>query len=271
MKPRAIKLPNGMTVFGLNEIDTLLVYKEIFEEKGYARQGLEYRDGDVILDVGANTGLFAVYLNQICPRVKYFAFEPIPAVFDVLRQNVERQTQLCAELFNVGISCQAGEARFSYYPRLSCASSMYPDNSDGEVRRGRQYILDQMRQKVGVLGKPLQLVPRSIQELVAECARRFYRREVFVVCTLRTISDIILEYELDRIDLLKIDAERAEVQILDGIDLEHWPRIRQAVVEVHAEADLSSVAELLQAHGFHVNVERHLAFDHIFMVYAIRR
>ena len=62
---RPYRLPNGLTVHGLCALDTGLVYRDIFEE-GYARHGVTVRDGDCVFDVGANTGLFLVYLNQVC-------------------------------------------------------------------------------------------------------------------------------------------------------------------------------------------------------------
>lgn len=39
-----------------------------------------------------------------------------------------------------------------------------------------------------------------------------------------------------RIDLLKIDVERAELQVLQGVAAHHWPAIRQVAMEVRADA-----------------------------------
>ena len=47
-------------------------------------------------------------------------------------------------------------------------------------------------------------------------------------CRLRTLSEIVDEESVARIDLLKIDAERSEREILAGIRAEHWEMIRQA-------------------------------------------
>ena len=61
----SFSLPNGMTVFGLNLNDTLTVYHDIFDDDCYRLHGVTIRDGDCILDVGANTGLFILFLNKI--------------------------------------------------------------------------------------------------------------------------------------------------------------------------------------------------------------
>jgi hypothetical protein len=68
---------------------------------------------------------------------------------------------------------------------------------------------------------------------------------------LKTISQIIREQQIERIDLLKVDVERGELDVLLGIDQEHWPRIRQVVMEVHdLEGRLATVVGLLQEKGF---------------------
>ena len=52
---------------------------------------------------------------------------------------------------------------------------------------------------------------------------------------------------LERVDLLKIDVERAELDVLRGVRREDWPRIRQVVLEVHdVHGQLARVQRLLQ-------------------------
>lgn len=42
-----------------------------------------------------------------------------------------------------------------------------------------------------------------------------------------TVSALISELSLERVDLLKIDVEGAELDVLRGIDQKDWPTIRQ--------------------------------------------
>jgi FkbM family methyltransferase len=37
-----------------------------------------------------------------------------------------------------------------------------------------------------------------------------------------------------RVDLLKVDVERAELQVLQGVQQQHWPLIQQLALEVRA-------------------------------------
>ena len=55
-------------------------------------------------------------------------------------------------------------------------------------------------------------------------------------CPLVTVSDVVDSHELDRIDLLKVDVERAELAVLRGVRSEHWSKVRQVAMEVHDSA-----------------------------------
>ena len=47
-------------------------------------------------------------------------------------------------------------------------------------------------------------------------------------CAMTTVSALMAEHKLERIDLLKIDVEGAELDVLRGICPGDWPRIHQA-------------------------------------------
>jgi len=261
-----------MKAYGLSRTDTDLVYQEIFEEDVYRRHRVTIRDGDCIFDVGANTGLFIVFLNQICRRLSVYAFEPIPAICQILRRNVELHDKLGVNVFEIGLSREPETATFTYYPRLSCASTMYPDDLQEEDQRAREYILAQFRE---LPNRPLRWLlcatPLSAQRLIAAVVRKHYSKRQQVTCTLRTISELIKEHEIKRVDLLKLDAERSELDVLAGIEPHDWAKIRQAVIEVHeGEASRQAVHRQFVERGFHVETDQNPHFPNIFILYAVR-
>ena len=79
------------------------------------------------------------------------------------------------------------------------------------------------------------------RELV-ESADRFlperFRPAKFEV-TVVPLSSVISEYGIRRIDLLKINAEKSELDILSGITADDYSRIRQIVLEVDRREDLT--------------------------------
>ena len=94
-------------------------------------------------------------------------------------------------------------------------------------------------------------------------------------CQLRSVSQLIEELALPRIDLLKIDVERAELDVLRGVAPTHWPLVHAVAAEVH-ERNLEGVLGLLRvaagfpAGGVCVEQEAGLQGTSLCMVYAVR-
>jgi hypothetical protein len=66
-----------------------------------------------------------------------------------------------------------------------------------------------------------------------------------------TLARVASDHGLDRIDLLKIDVEKAEMEVLAGVGEALWPRVDRVVMEVHdIDGRLASVIELLRDRGF---------------------
>ncbi|WP_284678942.1 FkbM family methyltransferase [Frankia sp. AgKG'84/4] len=73
----------------------------------------------------------------------------------------------------------------------------------------------------------------------------------------KTLSTVLRETGVDRVDLLKIDAEGSEAEILEGIEDGHWKRFHQIVIEVHGRGGgRDFLAGLLEDRGFHVILDR---------------
>jgi FkbM family methyltransferase len=260
-----------MTVFGLNLNDTLNVYHDIFDDDCYRLHGVTINDGDCILDIGANTGLFVLFLNKIGVKASVYAFEPAPATFQVLSKNVEAYNRLPVEIFNVGLGREAGTAQFTYYPRFSNASTFFPDDSHENVLRGRQYIIDQIPTLRWPLRPLCRSLPGWIKHLIAERIRRHYMKKEIVTCQLWNLSDFLRRHNVARVDLLKLDAEQSEEGILAGIADDDWPKIRQAIIEVHGGSEATrGMVQLLEQRGFRVVVDSNPAMPTLALLYAVR-
>jgi hypothetical protein len=76
---------------------------------------------------------------------------------------------------------------------------------------------------------------------------------------LRRLSSVLDERGIDRVDLLKIDVQRAELDVLRGIDDRHWGMVRQVAMEVHdapgtdTAGHLGTAMEILTRQGFQVS------------------
>ena len=102
------ELPNGMAVLQRSQGEAAIVYREVFEDAAYLRHGITLDDGDCVFDVGANIGLFTLFVGQRVKGARVYAFEPIPRVFDVLKLNAGLY-DADVRLFNLGLAENVAE------------------------------------------------------------------------------------------------------------------------------------------------------------------
>ncbi|MEZ0115423.1 amino acid adenylation domain-containing protein/FkbM family methyltransferase [Catenulispora sp. EB89] len=235
------RLPNGLPVFDHNRSETEFLYDEIFTQAEYARHGITVRDGDLVFDVGANIGMFTLFAGLRWPGARVYAFEPIPPVHDTLRRNVDLHG-LDARVFDFGLGAQAREETFTFYRHNTVISSSRTTTEQAhELMRS---YLSNRQESDGAATEDGALVDELVDARMDS--------EQFV-CRVRTLSSVRAEHGIDRIDLLKVDVENAELDVLRGIEEADWARIRQVVVEVHdADGRLATVVALLESHGFTV-------------------
>ena len=106
------------------------------------------RPGDIVLDVGANIGLYSVHLSRaVGPSGQVHAFEPDPANVVLLRQNVEHNACTNVVIHPYGLGA-VNEQRALYLNKANKGyqSILRAEVSTGqitiELRRGRDVIGD---------------------------------------------------------------------------------------------------------------------------------
>jgi amino acid adenylation domain-containing protein/FkbM family methyltransferase len=259
-KPR-YRLPNGAALAHLNKNETDYLYQEIFERQAYLRHGMTLEDGGCIFDVGANIGLFTLFVDQIAKEPTLYLFEPNPAVFEILRANAALYG--CgAKLFNCGLSDRAKTAEFTFFPGFSLLSGFYAD-AQKEKALVKAFMSNQ--EKAGVCG-----MAELVEQADAILEERFSPQTF--TAELRTLSEIIEQENIEAIDLLKINVEKSELDVLRGIKDADWPKIKQIVVEVDLQESLPAITSLLESHGldFVIDQEILLAGTPLCYVYALR-
>jgi FkbM family methyltransferase len=253
------RLPNGMAIVHLNKNETNFLYREIFQENAYLKHGIVLRAGDCVVDVGANIGLFSLLIARLCPSARVFSFEPIPPLFELLRIN----TQLYAphaQIFDVGLSDHSGTQTFIFYPANSVMSGYY-----AHAAQDRHIVQRLVANEQGQAGDG------ASEGLDALLDDRMVAQPF--VCRLTTLSRMIEQHGIEQIDLLKIDVEKSEFDVLAGIEIKDWPKIKQMVVEVHdIDHRLEGVARLLQEQGFRLYIEQEarLQGTGLYTLYAVR-
>ena len=87
--PGSTDLPVDVArIVGINAHETRYLYDEIFVQQVYLRDGVVLREGATVFDVGANIGMFSLFVNSVCPGATIHAFEPVESVADALVTNL---------------------------------------------------------------------------------------------------------------------------------------------------------------------------------------
>jgi FkbM family methyltransferase len=81
---------------------------------------------NTILDVGANQGQFALSARHFYPQADIHSFEPVPAVYDILRHNTRKADAI--NTYNFALGSTSGSLEF-YSNNYSHASSALPVSS----------------------------------------------------------------------------------------------------------------------------------------------
>jgi FkbH-like protein/FkbM family methyltransferase len=257
-------LPNGLEIVHLNRYETDYLYQEIFEDQCYMRHGIRLRDGATVVDVGANIGLFSLFVMSRCKNPTICAFEPAPALHELLRANCEAYgSSVRAE--NLGVSDRPKTATLTYYEKSSVFSGFHADET--EDREAIQAVVR------NTLNRETPVEGESVEDYVTELTADRLRRTTHE-CRLTSVSEIIRENQIDTIDLLKIDAEKSELDIINGIDDGDWPKIAQIVIEIHdpTRKAVEKVESLLIAKEYRCAVDQERLLEHsgLYNLYATR-
>ena len=230
---------SALTVASLqgSESEIAFIHQEIFpppgrQEKGgwgYLKHGVHVKEGDVILDIGANIGLFALYLDLYVmeepDQISIMAVEPAPRTFAALQYNLAAhgvkvvacvQQAVGDETSNTisndeeqGQQEAPSHAMLRFYPHA-------PGNSS--LASAQTSTLQGKTRFRGVNPRLRAHLEKGAEDVLVE---------------MTSISALVRRYSLSCVDLLKVDVEGSEEAVLQGINEETWPLIRQVVMEVH--------------------------------------
>ncbi len=259
------RLPNGLEIAHLNQYETEYVFQEIFLDRSYLKHDIALEDGDIIIDIGANIGLFSLWVNHMCQDPVVYAYEPSPVVHEILATNAKLYGKNIRP-FAYGVSDRRKEAEFTFYEKSSVFSSF---NADEELDKEaisavvRNMLRESATTDTGALDQ-------YVEEIMVDRMQSKH-----FTCKLISIDDIIQENDIEHIDLLKIDAEKSELPILQGISDENWLKIKQIVMEVHDTEGpvIEEVRSILEQQGFDFHIEEEDLLQHsgLYNIFATRK
>jgi FkbM family methyltransferase len=132
----------------------------------------------VILDIGANIGLYSLYYKIKYPDSKIFSFEPQKNIFSIIKKNIRLNNLKNIHTFNIAISNKIS------WGKLSIPKKNIHERYKKNINHGLF----------------------SLQT----------RNKDFKKCKLNTLDNFFSEKKIKKIDFIKIDTEGHEKKVLLG-------------------------------------------------------
>lgn len=164
-------------------------------------------EAKVVLDIGANSGLYSLFAKAHNPRASVYAFEPQPNIYAMLqKQNGINGFDIhCMQL---ALSNQQGELPFYNY-----GAGAFENNNT----------------TAGSLNADWR--PEEQQHIIVPVT---------------TLADFLAKEKIEKVDLIKIDVETLEPQVLEGYGellKQHRPAI---LIEIQSEEIGAEIEDLLE-------------------------
>ena len=130
--PTRVVLNDGMVISAPANNTILAMIREIFIDRVYTPYGLDIEKNDVVVDVGANIGLFALYAAAMT-RNKVYAFEPFPENVAYIAQNIATNSINNIIYEQTAISDKIGIAKL-YLGAISGGHVLFDNTITGQSR-----------------------------------------------------------------------------------------------------------------------------------------
>jgi amino acid adenylation domain-containing protein/FkbM family methyltransferase len=264
-----IELPNSIAVTTPTPDEALFLYKQIFEQGEYARFGFELPPNAVVIDVGANIGLFSLWIQSQSRDCYVVAVEPNPDVLPYLRLNLELN-EIDSDICPVAVGEKPGTVDFTSFPQLTYLSGL------GDRAGAAAELLDAHFSGFEVVpdGGPSPDGPSPDENRAMLRATQMRLESNRHSVAVSSLSDLVDQKRLSRIDLLKVNTEGSELAVLRSLRSHHWRLVRRVCAEVESQSQTIPVIEaLLVSAGFEVQKARDWNLPDtadISYVYAVR-
>jgi FkbM family methyltransferase len=200
-------------------LDYIILVKPDWEEKErefMTQLNLNYNNNAIVMDIGANIGIYTILLSHIYPKAKIIAIEASPTIFEMLKSNCKLNNLLFPSGSNVLLINKAisdkDDITTEFYEKHSMSTMLkeFLTNLSSTILTNK----DQLNKKV----------VRTV-----------------------TIDNLVETTGLKEISLLKIDVEGAEVLALKGaINTLTQKKIKNMVIEYHSLENYNYIVKLLE-------------------------
>ena len=197
-----------------NAFSAVETFQELFLKKGHCQiPQFSPQCAATVLDIGANQGFYSMRMAHENPHCRIIAFEPNPLEFELFEMNLRKNQfgdRIAAR--NVAIGSSSGTLRMEIVPEIGPI---------GGVR-------------------------------VREPARKWLKDEFVKEIEVPALSldDVFSQYQLDWVDILKMDIEGLEGDVLRNFH--QFSRVGKIVVEFHSVQGRAELIDMMRVQGFNL-------------------
>jgi FkbM family methyltransferase len=124
--------------------DASALVAEIFSDNyKVLAKGIDFKPGDVILDIGANEGMFSIMMGKMYPYARIISLEPVPRTYQTLTENIRLNNCENISHYNIGVG-KAGQKTVTMI--------VSKDHSGGSTAWCTYVPTDHDRVEVGMIG-----------------------------------------------------------------------------------------------------------------------
>ncbi len=109
-RPTTVILRNGIRIDAPGDNTILDMVHEIFFRKAYNHANLPIETNDIVVDIGANIGVFTLFAASRTKNTVY-AFEPFPGNVEFLNRNIHTNGLDNVITHNVAVSDKIGRVK----------------------------------------------------------------------------------------------------------------------------------------------------------------
>ncbi len=201
----------------LDVIDEV-VTRDMYGMKAYAQW---HKEPSLILDIGAHIGTFTVLAKELWPNVRIIAFEPNPSSFQLFVANTR-------DFF--GVTRVNGAISYGVRPDLVYVDSLKSTGSGFVIERDKAENAIGWKDSADHMGYEISDIP--IQ--VGTVEEHLFLADPKFPCQI----------------LIKLDAELAEVNILNGMSPELASNVVGIVGEYHCQGGWGEFLQTVDIHKF---------------------
>jgi len=210
------RLSNGRMLTAPSGVPFRAMFSEIVGSGCYLSSAeFRIKSGDTVLDIGANVGLFSIWVSLNVPAAKIFAFEAASDNFRALAENVRSNRLKGISAHHYAVSDGRSKQVTLYRGFHGGIHSIRPEYANWNSSAGG---------------------PRQTEKVRAI-----------------TLEQILRRFKIEFVDYVKLDCEGAEYEILFSAPKRILSRIRKIVGEYHdldAERQGGVLKEFLTSNGF---------------------